>query len=151
MQEPKLDSVAVAKHIAYLCYENGYDCNHTKIQKLLYICYGAFLAEYNVKLVDEQPQAWQYGPVFPEVFRYIAKSGQDYAEKMNINDEKIAKDICQIVKCFGIYPAGKLSAWSHITGSPWDQVVMKDKPEWGVPIPDKIIKEYFVAKVIKHD
>ena len=66
----------LAKHIIYLLEQKilaglaEYTPTNTKIQKLLYI-YVGYLLKSGVdknKIIDELPNAWDYGPVFPVVF-----------------------------------------------------------------------------------
>lgn len=47
------NSLDVASFIATVCNEQGFHYNNTKIQKLLYCCYGGVLAVYNQRLCDE--------------------------------------------------------------------------------------------------
>lgn len=148
----KYDSIELARHIAYLCLQNEYDYNNTKIQKLLYICYGVILALKDKILINESPCAWPYGPVFPRVFNYIKNDlAGDYAKPMNIADIEIANIIEHTIKCFGKFFAGRLSGWSHKEGSPWDTIIKKNHLEWNTIIPDNLIKQYFEEKVIKHN
>jgi uncharacterized phage-associated protein len=150
MKELELDSIDVARHIAYLCSLNGFEYNNTKIQKLLYVCYGVFLAKKNQRLVNEHPQAWPYGPVFPKVFKYISSCEEDYRKRLQVLDDDVSSNLDKIIICFGEYSAGKLSAWSHNENSPWDSVIDKDNPKWSVEIPDEIIKKYFSERIIKN-
>lgn len=142
------NSIDMAAHIARICIINNFNYNNTKIQKLLYCCYGCFLAKYNERLVDEYPRAWQYGPVFPRVFNYIHKK-KDLMERTPITDLPEDKEnfLRNIINVFGKYDAVPLSEWSHKKGSPWEQVVS----EFGLQqfIPDDIIKNYFKENIVK--
>lgn len=144
----KYDSVQVASVIAHLCKDHGYNYNNTKIQKLLYCCYGCVLAKYNERLCEEYPKAWQYGPVFPRVFKFIHK-GKDLlsVEQPEMSNElKVFLD--EVVNVFGRYNAVPLSDWTHKKGSPWDIVVNEiDEGLHGI-IPDDLIKDYFAKNVL---
>lgn len=142
------NSIDMAAHIARICIMNNYNYNNTKIQKLLYCCYGCFLAKYNERLVDEHPRAWQYGPVFPRVFSFIQKK-KDLMERTPITDLPNEQEnfLKNIINVFGKYNAVPLSEWSHEKGSPWDQVVS----EHGLNqfIPDDIIQKYFKENIVR--
>ena len=71
------DSLQVMAYIIKRCKQKGIYVNITKLQKLLYCCYGVVLAKFGVRLTDERPEAWQYGPVFPETLRSIQFFGID--------------------------------------------------------------------------
>lgn len=148
------NSLNIASVIARLCRERGLHYNNTKIQKLLYCCYGCVLAARNERLCDEYPRAWQYGPVFPRVFKYIQKNKgnlEEYCPDLEI-DPEVKKFLGTVVDVFGKYTAVSLSEWTHKPGSPWDKVVNCIDGEGsglGNFIPDDLIKQYFTKHVLK--
>ena len=145
----KYSSLNVASHVANLCVANGYDYNNTKIQKLLYCCYGCVLAAYGQRLCDEYPRAWQFGPVFPRVFSYINKGRDILAVCPKLDAPAgLLSLIEDVIKTFGNYSASALSSWTHIVGSPWDVVVNAMDDPNGI-IPDDLIAEYFSANVVR--
>lgn len=66
-----IDSLQVLAYIIRRCEEMNIFINITKLQKLMYCCYGTILGKFGSRLIDEHPAAWQYGPVFPEALRAI--------------------------------------------------------------------------------
>lgn len=64
----ELDSLDMAAYIVKYCAMKNYFINLTKLQKLLYCCYGAVLAYSGIRLIKEHPKAWDHGPVFPRVY-----------------------------------------------------------------------------------
>lgn len=46
---------------------------HTKIQKLVYMCYADYLIKYKKKLFDDSISAWNYGPVIPSLYKIMKK------------------------------------------------------------------------------
>jgi uncharacterized phage-associated protein len=146
----KYPSLKVASQIAKVCRDNGLHYNNTKIQKLLYCCYGCALVVIGDRLCDEYPRAWQYGPVFPRVFNYINKKKDILSPQLELveaNAEALSL-IETVVKTFGVFTAQSLSAWTHESGSPWDTVINKMGEELGTFIPDDIIADYFRANNI---
>lgn len=146
----RYDSIDFAAHIARLCDKFGYYYNNTKIQKLLYCCYGCILAKYGERIVEEYPRAWQYGPVFPKVFKFINKK-KNLLERHEITDIPPEKEefIKDVVETFGKYKAVSLSEWTHKDGSPWDVVVNKMGEGLHGFIPDDIIQEYFKSNIVR--
>lgn len=146
----KYDSIDFAAHIARLCAKFGYNYNNTKIQKLLYCCYGCVLAKYEERIVNEYPRAWKYGPVFPRVFNFIHKK-RNLLERQKITDIPAEKSafIEDVIKMFGQYNAVPLSNWTHQEGSPWDTVVNKMGEGLLGFIPDDIIKDYFKENIVR--
>jgi len=45
--------------------------DNTKIQNLLYILYGFYIAKNNIRLTQELPMLGSYGRVFVKVFLHI--------------------------------------------------------------------------------
>jgi uncharacterized phage-associated protein len=144
----KYFSLKVASHIAHVCEDKNITYNNTKIQKLLYCCYGCSLVIYNKRLCDEYPRAWQFGPVFPRVFSYIKRGNNilDVCQKLEAPAD-VLELINDVINIFGIYTATALSAWTHKEGSPWDVVVNAMNEPNGI-IPDDLISEYFSANVV---
>lgn len=154
----KYKSTDIAIYIISLANENRIFVNMTKIQKLLYIVYGAYLSLYEERLINEHPQAWPYGPVFPTTrnkllkqdFSNISLKQIAYDEQKRIENEKELKNlILFILSKFGSWNAGQLSEWSHQKGSPWYQTTNQNDFEWGDVIPDELICSYFKQIIIK--
>jgi uncharacterized phage-associated protein len=144
----KYYSLRVASHIANVCKAHKIPYNNTKIQKLLYCCYGCVLAVYNKRLCDEYPRAWQYGPVFPRVFSYINKGKDILSICPRLDAPADVLDLIEnAIKTFGAYSASALSAWTHTEGSPWDFIINVVNDRNGI-IPDDLIAEYFNDNVV---
>lgn len=139
------NSVVLAKYIAGYANANGFVINMTKLQKLLYITYGVYLAVKGQRLTNEHPQAWPYGPVFPTTRNHLLKL--NISEIAITDDGSITNEIKSCVKLvfdsYGKYSASYLSAWSHKPGSPWDETVNSAYFKWGKEIPDEYILPYF--------
>lgn len=151
----KYNSVVFARYIAAEANSRRITINMTKIQKLLYISYGVYLAVRGERLLNEHPQAWPYGPVFPTTRNKLLK--QDLysislkdEDLYELRDNKDAKSLINIVfSAFGNMSAMELSEWSHSSGSPWDETTQKNGFKWGRVIEDGLISDYF-KKIIKH-
>lgn len=148
----KYRSTDIAIYIIALANDDRIAVNMTKVQKLLYIVYGAYLRIYGERLLDEHPQAWPYGPVFPTTrnkllkheFSTITKEEITEEERDHIvKDEKLKRVIDFVFRCFGDWNAGQLSEWSYCNGSPWQQTTNKDGFKWGNVISDELIRDYF--------
>lgn len=145
-------STDVASYLVSLANERYITLNMTKVQKLLYIVYGVFLFVYKKRLLNEHPQAWPYGPVFPstrnklldEDLTTISSEGilPEILDKLR-NDKDLNKVIDFVFGNFGKWNAGQLSEWSHSSGSPWDTATKSSGFRWGHVISDKSIFEYF--------
>ena len=147
-------SVLIARYIVAMAQDKGLPINMTKVQKLLYIAYGIYLAIKDERFIDEHPQAWPYGPVFPstrnkllkENFYDIRIDNPEFAE-LRINAE-LNSLLNLVFNNFGDWTASELSQWSHTDGSPWEKTVNQEDFSWGNRISDEDIKSYF-SMIIK--
>ena len=150
----RYNSTDLARYIAAYANDHRYNINMTKVQKLLYATYGIYLSVKNERLLNEHPQAWPYGPVFPTTRNKLIKedmlsyrtNGSRFDE-MN-NDRELQSLLRIVFDSFGGMTATSLSAWSHQPGSPWDKTKNMDGFNWGKQIPDEFIKDYFSTLII---
>lgn len=152
----KYNSVVVAKYIVARANQEKIAINMTKIQKLLYIAYGSYLAISNQRLTNEHPQAWPFGPVFPTTRNKLLKAD---LYSINLEDESLKeikedadmKDlVTSVFRFFGKYTAAWLTAWSHSEGTPWEKTTTEDNFKWGDTIPDSYIFSYFSNIIVRN-
>jgi uncharacterized phage-associated protein len=149
-------SVLLARYIAAYFNDKRADVNMTKIQKLTYIAYGIYLAVTGERLIDEHPQAWPYGPVFPTTRNNLLKIDLNSIRLDDPDLQEILgdKEVCSLIDLvygtFGKWTAVSLSEWSHKEGSPWERTVSTAGFKWGGRIKDEYIKSYF-EKIISPD
>ncbi len=127
--------------------------NITKLQKLMYCCYGACLAKYHFRICDQNPEAWKFGPVFPQTLDSwdLYKMGFSALESDKVREylpDHIAQLIDTTLKYFGKWPASRLVDWTHLPNSPWSEI-SKNGKELRIQIPDSLIIEYFNKHVFK--
>lgn len=148
-QEGKYNSVVMARLIAAYAIDNGFSINMTKIQKLLYVAYGVSLAVKGERLVNEHPQAWPYGPVFPttrnkllkENIHAISLKEECFSE---MRKDKDTMELLELVfRSFGNWSAAGLTGWSHKPDSPWEHTISVKGFKWGDRMDDNDIKNYF--------
>lgn len=105
-----------------------------KLLKLTYIAYGWYLAltKGKEKLLNEQPVAWDLGPVFPSLYSNIKKSYEKWnitkkiptiiSENIDVRDKTFLDKIWNI---YGMHDGEYLSALTHENGTPWHEVYCK--------------------------
>lgn len=149
MEDGKYNSIDFAKYLVAYSNGHGYPINMTKLQKLLYIAYGTYLAMTESRLVEEHPQAWPYGPVFPSTRNkllhvdFYSLRQDDIKFSVFTNDSELQSLLTVVFNTFGTWTASQLTEWSHCDGSPWERTVNQNNFSWGNRIPDDIIKNYF--------
>ena len=122
----EVDSVEFAIYLNKKAKEKNIEINLTKIQKLLYICYGIYFALNKKQLLNELPKAWDYGPVFPRVHKMQKKHGGNLdnllSEILLIRTFEKYDDLIDLVLGhFGSWNATELVVWTHTEGSAWDK------------------------------
>lgn len=153
----RYNSVDVAKYIVASANERYISINITKVQKLLYVAYGVFLAVKGTRLTNEHPQAWPYGPVFPttrnkllKVDLYSISKNDDGLREMQ-SDEDLNALMVLVFRDFGTWSAAQLTEWSHGDGTPWQRTVSADNFKWGDQIPDDYITGYFKSILVRNE
>jgi uncharacterized phage-associated protein len=149
-------SLDLAKHILFLLKQKEYSISNTKVQKVLYCYLGFGLAQKRIEkdnIIDELPNAWDRGPVFPKVFKMIKKNeeacknieilAEDITSKLQEKEKEI---LIKTVEAVGRHDANKLSTWTHLKDSPWDIVYNLQNAKYS-KIPLELIKEYFEEDV----
>lgn len=144
-----LDSIDVASYIVKFCAFKNRFINLTKLQKILYSCYGVFLSAFKEKLCKETPRAWEHGPVFPKVYDITSKNRDGFVQYLIEYDDKCRTNLShdkidvlnKTIDVFSQYSAGDLVRWSHLEGGPWAQTV--EQKGLYKEINDDLIRDYF--------
>ena len=149
-----VDSVEFAKLIinrTYIINEGKNDktaLGETKLHKLLYICDG-FLLAAGINFIDENPKAWNYGPVYPRVNNWLKKEPDAFTKSYNslFDDSPEIKEITALIDAvigmYGSWSTNELSNWSHSPGSPWEMALEKGNGRMNSVIDKNDMKKYF--------
>lgn len=137
-------SFMAAKTVASLC---NFDVTNLKLQKLLYLAHMIHLGTYRQRLIDGHFEAWNLGPVEPNVYHLLKAYGN--------------KNICDVFGTVGFrenspeYNSIKtvVSQLGHVKPSNLVQITHQDYGAWaknffpgtrGIRIPDDdILREYY--------
>lgn len=125
-----LRDVDVANFLIQQAEKKGIFLNHTKLQKVLYIVYGLYLAQFKTIPFSGSPLYLPYGPVFDAVLnKYRNKPIQYNLPDKNISvDEKLSNVMDVTLEVFGKYSAMSLSDWSHREGTAWKKADNDGRP-----------------------
>ena len=85
--------LGVSRYIINYCNENYYLISNLKLQKILYFVQAFFLEAKNEECFREEIEAWDFGPVVPEVYREYRKYGGDANKYLEVGYKEIAKAI----------------------------------------------------------
>jgi uncharacterized phage-associated protein len=125
--------------------ESGDLISNLKLQKLIYYAQGFHLALFDRPLFDEPVEAWQHGPVVPDVYHaYKEHGGQGIPPPIEsdfscfTNEQKEVLD--EVYAVYGQFSAWKLRNMTH-EESPW-----RDTPSNMVITPERM-KAFFDDKI----
>lgn len=152
-----LNSIDYSELINWIAFNKfGVLLNKTQMQKILFMCYGIYLANTdNYLFTDDTPKAWPFGPVFPRVNKKfvpgVPKKFSDDKQTVFLENQSAMAVILDIVSRFHNVSAHDLSEWSHQEGGPWHQTIYGENSDntdlkWNQVISDDLIKAYFKKK-----
>jgi len=65
-----------------LCKKSGWSLTNLELQKLIYIAHMFHIGEHGVPLIRESFEAWDYGPVQPDLYHHIKVYGASPVKSM---------------------------------------------------------------------
>lgn len=156
-------SLAIANE--FLRMPGGRALTQMQLQKLVYFAHGWNLALNGEPLVTEPPEAWTYGPVFPDLYDHTkyfgkgaigrtitpdddeaarfftrSKSGRPaYQARLTPRERSI---IDHVWRRYGTLTGGKLSSLTHQPGTPWFQTYRHGEGK-NQPIDNRLIREHY--------
>lgn len=150
-------ALVIASKFIDLGIEKGYPVTPMKLQKMVYFAHGLNLLNYNKKLINDNIQAWDYGPVIPTIYHTLKEFGNtEIVEnpirvgitfksgfiRQDILDDDSESTINLVFELTKNMSAVQLSNWSHAEGSPWQQVYYSNNKSKNID--DETIKNYFL-------
>jgi uncharacterized phage-associated protein len=151
-----VDSIEFAKYIILRTKEINKTADRpirmgeTKLQKLLYICDGLMLST-GIEFIHENARAWNYGPVYPRVHRWLEKEPDSFVNPKDCSPDTLrfieeieARPLVdKVISTFGRKTAEQLSAWTHRPGGPWELALARGKGIMNTPISKDDMRDYF--------
>lgn len=132
-----------------------------KLHKLVYFAHGWRLGLFEKPLIDEEIEAWRYGPVVRSLYHEFKEFGArpitDLATTVEIDgtnirfrkpklpdDNKTVQALMERVwEQYGKKSGTQLSAITHLPDSPWTKIRERYGDVKGAGIPNDLIQEYF--------
>lgn len=134
------------------------------LNKIVYFAHAWSLALQSRPLVDSPFEAWQFGPVHPQVYRQLKafgdgvvqsrltridlETGGDIPVEVRLDPDEVAH-IERVTRFYGGYSAAKLVRISHEPGAPWDKVWSSAQGRAcpGMVIPDDLTESFYRSKL----
>ncbi|MDE2731424.1 MAG: DUF4065 domain-containing protein [Bacteroidota bacterium] len=126
-------AAAVANYFLFLARKDRRTITHLKLQKLIAIAHGYFLALTDHSLFDEPIAPWNFGPVVESLYHEFKRFGHypisatsirfdHYAGKFHnpVVTDPTAKHVIEWVwKKYGCLTSVQLVEITHAAGTPW--------------------------------
>lgn len=141
-------------------YGRENDITPMRLVKLVYISHGWYLGLTNNPLIDENPEAWQYGPVIPSVYHHYksfksspiknALQFNNPCDEISEEDQRFLRSVWEAYKN---YSALDLSAMTHQVNTPWFITwhnLSQNKFTLGInnkQISDNLIRDHYKQKL----
>jgi uncharacterized phage-associated protein len=141
---------SVANAFIELARSKQENLTNMQVQKLVYFAHGWHLALTGKPLIKDAVKAWNFGPVIPPLYNALKKYGDKIVADMIPGHPTPdaggfeAKLIDRVMDLYGHLSGLRLSAITHLPGSPWDITYQKEK--FSV-IDDDLIRDNFRARL----
>jgi uncharacterized phage-associated protein len=116
--------------------------------KLAYIAHGWRLEMQNQPLFPNKIEAWQRGPVVPDIYNTFRPQGvvptavdPRYPPPADAADDQFLEQIYQI---YGHMSPFRLSELTHMPGGPWETA--RKWGGWYAEIPNDLIRSHYINK-----
>lgn len=126
IEQGKYPALYLAKYIIDKCAKDDYPISNLQLQKILYNLQKELLKKGTV-LVNDDFQAWAYGPVVPKVyFEFCSYGSMRIDEKYNVKIENQIKNIIDpIIESLREEEPWELVEKTHFKGGAWDTIYRK--------------------------
>ena len=117
-----ITALDLAHALVYLYSDTDYVTN-MKLNKLVYLAYARALHNGD-KIFNDEIQAWQYGPVIPNVYQYYKDAGSCALNKSLVREKPSSEALGyarDIWSDFGEFGAWDLMQISHREDSAWSK------------------------------
>ena len=155
MNNPPYPVGAVANFMIGRSLKKGPQIAHLKLQKLVYISYGFYIAKTNNKLFNEIIEAWPYGPVVPQLYHEFKRFESFPIRRWSVNynystgkfefplvrkDDRDSLTVLEFTwTMYGGLSSKRLVDLTHAPGTPWKITIDKQQQ----CIKDNLIREHF--------
>jgi uncharacterized phage-associated protein len=154
---------AVANEFLELAKAENRQLTPMGVIKLTYLAHGWYLALAGEPLLDENVEAWRFGPVIPSLYHEFKEFGNGpitrpasispiWNRPAALTGEGSAYAKRVIKRVWDVYKhltAVQLSNLTHEPNSPWTQT--PNKEIHGTDIPNTVIREYFANLAMPHE
>lgn len=146
------DSRAVANYLLKRAREKGGGLTPLQLIKLVYIAHGWTLGLLGRPLLEDDVEAWQYGPVIRRLYGAVAGGREPIRRPLPGGEAEFELDtqniLDQVFEKYGKFDGLTLSQMTHKAGTPWYKT-------WSAlgknaVIPQDLIRNHFEGLADRH-
>ena len=121
--------------------------DNLKLNKLCYYAQGWHLAKFGEPLFTDAIQAWDYGPLIPEVYYTYRVCGKEPIQEpaTDFDESELPRNVLSLLSevyiSYGKYTSAALIDMTHMVGTPWREIY---EPKKNNIINNDLIKSYFL-------
>lgn len=131
------DVRSISNYVLDIADAEGRPVSNLSINKIVFFLHSNYLIHFGKPLVSAKIEAWNYGPVFREVYREFKRYGEKpiQGRAQRVSPETGESEVCSydlsapelqflepMIRRYVRFSASTLVSMSHAEGSPWDQV-----------------------------
>ena len=145
-----------ARTVANVMIEKGLESDNPltplQIIKLTYFCQAWMLAMYGKPMFSQKIQAWEHGPVIPDVYHNVKQHGKNPVRQLinaryEIFDADEEHILNEVYRVYGGFSGLQLSSLTHMEGSPWYQVKANNPLGYNKKIDNEMIREFYAKQL----
>ena len=135
-----IDVFVAAKTLGIEC---RWRVSNLKMQKILYLAHLDYMGKHNERLVESPFEAWNYGPVQPDLYHKLKRFGARNVRDVFFGEEPLTEgdefDVLRRMSKLRHVTSGVLIAVTHIGGGGW----LRTRNLGMDVIPDNFIREEY--------
>lgn len=147
MQQQSGKVMAISPNAAaqFICQQSGWTATQLKLQKILYLAHMVHLGRGNGPLVTGHFEAWDYGPVHPNLYQKVKAFGAKPIPNIFWNTEPLSEQEAATLAeaCDNLLPlsSGQLVQNTHWKNGAWAKNYVQGLRNIVIPEAD-IVEEY---------
>jgi uncharacterized phage-associated protein len=166
MTDSRFDARGIANFLLDLARTRHITLTNLQLQKIIFFAHGAFLQRFRLPLVLNRFEAWERGPVVPELYHCLKRFGNrpimgsacrfDFETRTNVRVEcnlsaEVHQHLNDMLLFYGRMDPWELVKLSHVEGGPWDTTVKNSlsRSNFSMAIDSQIIEDFFLRSAIQ--
>lgn len=143
-----MTTISSAEAAKTICEISDWTITHLKVHKILYLLDIAKLTIKDERLIDEDFEAWLYGPVLPSLYSDLKIFGANIIKDIWINIDSLKKGdenydlIYNLAKKLTNYSSRELVNLTHQENSAWKKIYADNKKS-NVTITKELMREEY--------